>query len=703
MAMADKSFGWAGKILRVNLTTANISVTETKEYESLIGGMGIGYKVIFDEVPQGTKAFDEANKVVIAVGPLTGSGVPCSSRTNFTSLLPSNPHNAVSDSHMGGNFAAVMKYAGYDAIIIEGKSPKPVWLRIEDDKVTIEDARHVWGKGIFESTAILAGEIGKEASIAAIGQAGENLVNLSVIMNGTSHSAGGHGGVFGSKLLKAVAVKGTGSVAIAGKGADFVELNRYMMADIIGANNQHVVPNAPQPWAEYHSQSSRWTAKAGLTWGAADPVVETGDCAAGEVNKVGYRTMKSVFDLGPVAEKYTVRMGGCQSCPIRCHSQLTIPKLATYGVSPNVANTCMGFHSPAGVMIKGVKDQFEEGDANMITRTLGAQLADDYGVWCNYGLIGKDFKYAYDNGILKNVLPKEEYDSIPWDLLEKGDPAFLKDFYRRIAFKEGEFSNLGLGTYWIAKRWNYGQDFWNGAAYGIWSPLGYPKHHSNEAGGQVGALISCMFNRDSQSHTHMNLIGSGLPIETLKEIAGEVFGSPDALDAPMDYKPMNEYKAKFAKWSLARNCIHDALTLCNWMWPMTVSPTKSRNYRGDTALEAKFMSMVTGKEITEAELDLAGERIMTLHRALTVKCMNTMDMRATHDVMMDWVYDADPGVAPFTKGTIKMDRDDMQLALTMFYKAMGWDEKLGTPTRATLERLGLKDVADELGSLNLLP
>ncbi len=700
--MADKPYGWTGKILRVNLTTGSISTMDTAAYKFLIGGMGIGYKIMFDEVPQGTNAFDEANKLVFAVGPLTGSGVPCSSRTNITSLLPTNPYNAVSDSHMGGNFAAMMKYAGYDAIIIEGKSPKPVWLRIEDDKVTIADARHVWGKGISESTAILAADIGKEASIAAIGQAGENMVNLSVIMNGASHSAGGHGGVLGSKKLKAVAVKGTGSVRIACKGTDFVELNRYMMTDIIGANNQHVVPSTPQPWAEYHSPTSRWTARAGLSWGAAKPAVETGICAVGEVNKVGYRTMKSVLDLGPLAEKYTVRMGGCQSCPIRCHSQLNIPKLATYGVSPFVANTCMGFHSPSIVMCKGVRDQFEAGDANMITRALGAKLADDYGVWCNYGMLGKDFKYAYEHGILQNRLPREEYDSIPWDLLENGNPAFLKDFYRRIAFKEGEFSNLGLGTYWIAQRWNYGQDFWNDAAYGLWSPMGYPKHHASESGGQVGALISCMFNRDAQSHTHMNLIGSGLPIEILKEVAGELFGSPDALDAPMDYKPMNPYKARFAKWSLARNCIHDALTLCNWMWPMAVSPSSGRSYRGDTALESKFMSMVTGKEISEAELDLAGERILTLHRALTVKNMNTTDMRGKHDVMMDWVFDVDPEVKAFTRGTIKMDRDDMQLALTMFYKEMGWDEQLGAPTRATLERLGLSSVADELERLNLL-
>lgn len=697
------SYGWAGKVLRVNLTSGQITTEDTSKYKDFIGGMGIGYKVMFDEVPAGTKAFDEANKIIFGVGPLTGSGVPCSSRTNITSLLPSNPYNAVSDSHMGGNFAAVLKYAGYDAIIIEGKSNTPVWLNINDDKVTLESAAGIWGKGIFESTAIINSLAGKEAAVAAIGQAGENMVNLSVIMTGSSHSAGGHGGVMGSKMLKAIAVKGTGAVKIKGTGGEWVKLNKYMMEEIIGANNQHVVPSTPQPWAEYSNPGSRWTAQKGLEWGAAEPPIDTGECAVGDVKKVGYRTMKSVFDLGPVAAKYTVRMGGCQSCPIRCHSQLRIPQLKQYGVSENVANTCMGFHSPGGVMFKGMKDQFEEGDANMIGKSLGAQLADDYGVWCNYGMIGKDFKYAYETGILKKVLPKEEYDSINWQLLEDGNPEFLKEFYRRVAMKEGEFSNLGLGTYWIAKKWNFGDDFWNDQANGFWSPLGFPKHHSSESAGQVGAIISCMFNRDAQCHTHENLRGSGLPIEVQKEVVAELFGSGDAIDAPANYTPMNEYKAKFAKWSIIRNCLHDSLTLCNWMWPMTVSPSKERNYRGDTGLESAFLRHVTGEDITEEELDLAGERIFTLHRALTVKQMGTIDMRGKHDLMTDWIFDMDPDVKPFTQGTIKMDREDMQLALTMFYKEMGWDEKTGAPTKATLERLGMKDVAVELEKLNLLP
>ncbi|WP_312815379.1 aldehyde ferredoxin oxidoreductase [Sedimentibacter sp.] len=696
--------GWTGKILRVNLTNGKISSVDTSKYQDYIGGMGIAYKIMFDEVPLGTKPYDPENKIIFGSGPLCGSGVPCSSRTNITSLYPGNDKNLVTDSHMGGNFAAFLKYAGWDMIIIEGASKKPVWLRIENDDVTIEDASFVWGTGIFNTTAQIASVMGKETCVAAIGQSGENMVPMSVIMNGSSHSAGGHGGVMGSKKLKAIGVIGTGSIKIGKDRTDLMKLDTYMLKDIIGANNQHVVPSTPQPWAEFSDEASRWTAKEGLHWGASSSNVETGLCPPGDINKVGYRTQKATKDLGAVAEKYTVRMGGCHSCPIRCHAQVYVPKIKEkYGLSPYAANTCMGWSSPNTVMIKGVQDQFEEGDKSMIGKVVGAQVADDYGVWCNYGEIGRDLKYAYENGILKEVLSEEEYNSIPWDLLEAGDPGFLLDFYRRIALKEGELSHLGDGTYFIAKRWNFGEDFWNAPSSKMWSPLGYPLHHSSEAGAQVGAVINCLFNRDPMCHTHSNFLGAGLPIDILKEIGAEIWGSADAVDAPANYTPMNEYKAKFAKWSIVRNCLHDSLTLCNWMWPMVTSPVKERNYRGDTTLEAQYFSVVTGIDTTEEELDIAAERILTLHRALTVKEMGTVDMRKEHDLMTDWIFDKDPDKKAFTPGTTKLDREDMQIALTMFYKEMGWDEKTGAPTKATLERLGMHDVADELGKLGLLP
>lgn len=703
--------GWAGKLLRVNLTTGVISIEETAPFKKFTGGMGIGYKVLFDEVPVGTKPFDEANKVVFAIGPLTGSGVPCSSRLNITSLSTFTKDPLVVDSHMGGHFPALMKYAGYDAIIIEGKSEKPVWINIRDDKVSIEPADFLWGKGTRQTTHEICQMTTADTCVAAIGPSGENQVPMSVIINSLSHSAGaGVGAIFGSKNLKAIAVYGTGGVGVADR-QELKRLNDYMETELIGANNNHVVPSTPQAWAEYSDKGSRWTARKGLTWGAAEGgPVETGDLPPGDPKTVGFRTQKAVFDNGPGAEKYTVKMTGCHSCPIRCYGILKVPKLADYGLPITGGNTCGGqmFHERMYLnKDKGFQDPKDglivKDDLRVLINMVALQVFDDLGVWCNYGQLQRDILYCYKQGVFKRVLSEEEYNSVDWEGWENNDPAFVKDIYERIAYRRGEISHLGDGSYAIAQRWNLGQTYWDDPKNKLVSPLGWPVHHANEASGQVGAIINCMFNRDPMCHTHINFIGSGLPLDLKKEIMAEMFGSPEAYDGDKDYTPINEYKIKYTKWSIVKNCLHDSLTVCNWVWPMTVSPHKSRNYRGDLGIEAAFYSAVTGYKVTEEELDLEAERVFTLHRALTVKQMDTMDMRNEHDLICSWVFDKDPDKKPFTPGTDKMDRADMAKAFTMFYEEMGWDPVLGCPTRETLVRLDMQDVADDLQTRGLLP
>ena len=211
--------GWAGKVLHVDLSTGRTWTEDTVEkYKDFLGGTGIGYKVIWDEVPAGTKPYDPENKIIFAVGPLAGTGAPCNGRTAITTLWPTCwPKPLVATGHMGGQFAAKLKYAGYDALVIRGKADRPVWLSIVDQQVEIHDARRLWGEGIRRTTAAINQIMGPEAVVAAIGQAGENLVPMSVVMSSVSHSAGGIGSVMGAKNLKAIGVQGTGSVRIAGR------------------------------------------------------------------------------------------------------------------------------------------------------------------------------------------------------------------------------------------------------------------------------------------------------------------------------------------------------------------------------------------------------------------------------------------------------------------------------------------------------
>jgi aldehyde:ferredoxin oxidoreductase len=392
-------------------------------------------------------------------------------------------------------------------------------------------------------------------------------------------------------------------------------------------------------------------------------------------------------------------MGGCHACPIRCHVYLDVPSVERFGVSRYAANTCVGW------WVRGAIPSYPGGSRGMAAlegAVVGSNMSDDYGVWCNYGLLPREFNYAVRKGIVKEKLSKAEYDSIPWAKYENGDPSFLIDFVRRIAMKEGELGTaLGEGSGRLAARWGFGQDYYDDYSIAWWK-MGHPKHHSNEDAGQIGVLSQMMYNRDAQIHSYVNFTRDGLPIAVQKSIAAKVFGSPDAVDEINNYTRMNQYKAKFTKWSLLRKELHDSLTICNWMGPWIDSPRKERGYYGDDDLEAGLYSLATGEKKSKEELDVVAERIFNLHRALTIRDMGTKEMRAEHDTVPNWVFDYPKDAVPFTPGNLKMERGDIELGKNMLYMELGWDGATGTPTRYTYERLGMKDVADGLAKMGLL-
>ena len=147
----------------------------------------------------------------------------------------------------------------------------------------------------------------------------------------------------GSKNLKAIGVRGTGSVRIAGDKGEWEKVIKLHLS-LLGANNQHVVPNSPQPWAEYYNAGSRWVASSGRQWGAADPNIDTGACDPHNLNKIAYRTNNAAFFLGDKAWQYTVRGNGCtslsHSLPYHAQSPCVFPQNTAF---PEVGqNTCVG-------------------------------------------------------------------------------------------------------------------------------------------------------------------------------------------------------------------------------------------------------------------------------------------------------------------------------------------------------------------------
>lgn len=212
--------GYAGSVLWVNLSTGLITKEplDTDLVGRFVGGSGFTNKLAYDRIGPEVEPLSPQNVVIIGSGALSGTLAPGSTKVMATTKLPIN--NAIG-TPFGGGFSHQLKWAGYDYVVITGRADRPVYLKIIDDDVSLEGAGDVWGKDTFETTDLLRAEHGINSSIIAIGQAGENLVRISLAMvdKFATLGRGGLGAVFGSKNLKALVANGTGGVQIAdGKG-----------------------------------------------------------------------------------------------------------------------------------------------------------------------------------------------------------------------------------------------------------------------------------------------------------------------------------------------------------------------------------------------------------------------------------------------------------------------------------------------------
>lgn len=209
--------GWAGTLLRVNLTRGEITkeavnMDWAREY---IGGRGLATRYLYAEGVATVDPLSPSNRLVLATGPLTGTGAPCGARYMVATKGPLT--GAIAASNAGGQWPAELKFAGYDMVIFEGRAEKPVYLWISDDHAELRDAGHLWGKTTWETEDLLRAETDAEAKVAGIGPAGEKQVLFACVVNDKHRGAGrsGVGAVMGAKNLKAVAVRGTRGLKVA--------------------------------------------------------------------------------------------------------------------------------------------------------------------------------------------------------------------------------------------------------------------------------------------------------------------------------------------------------------------------------------------------------------------------------------------------------------------------------------------------------
>ncbi len=230
---------YSGQVLHVDLTSQKIRPKSINKawLQDYIGGWGLAVKYFYELADPKTDPLSADNAMVIMTGPLCGTLAPTGSRT---CLVSKSPHTGtIFETNVGGAFGPELKFAGYDGIVITGKAEHPAYLRIEDDQVSLEDAKPVRAKGIFETEQWLAGEMGHGVKSLCIGPAGENLVSYACIGSEAYRQMGrgGAGALFGSKNLKAIACKGTGGVQVEDMGVFYEKVAQHKESNLLTDEN----------------------------------------------------------------------------------------------------------------------------------------------------------------------------------------------------------------------------------------------------------------------------------------------------------------------------------------------------------------------------------------------------------------------------------------------------------------------------------
>ena len=311
-------YGYAGRILRVNLSNGKTQVTPlSEEYaKKYIGGIGLGMRLLIENSKPGTEPFSPENPLILTTGPFSGTMAPTGGNGHaFVSKSPLT--NGVGEAKSHGFFGAELKRAGYDAVIMENASKKPVYLWIDDDSIQLMDAKHLWGKSPQETEETIREELGDYyIRVAAIGMAGEKLSRVACIMNDRTRAAGrtGMGAVMGSKNLKAIAVRGTKDVKVA-KPEEFLEFVKMMHERMKGpATTKYRTLGTPLNVLVHNSLGALPTRN------FTNAVFEGAEHVSGEY----------------LNERFIVKINGCSSCAMRCEHIAVVPEGPYKGTTTRV-------------------------------------------------------------------------------------------------------------------------------------------------------------------------------------------------------------------------------------------------------------------------------------------------------------------------------------------------------------------------------
>lgn len=621
-------------IAYIDLTTGEVR-TEKIPLEwrrRYIGGRGLDAYLLYTHCPPQADPLGPENVLLISAGLLVGTMASASARTHIMAKSPLT--GILGSANMGGFFAPELRWAGFDHLVIRGRAERPVYLYIHNGEIEIRNAEKLWGSGVYDTQDLIRRELDDpETQILCIGQAGENLVRFANVMTGRKNAGGrtGMGAVMGAKRLKAVACRGTQSIAIRFP-EEALEYNKQIIDQVVSTKVSQIMQR----------------------WGTGFIFGVTNTTGLVRCRNFQYNQLPNSEDIEcENLDKVSIGLDGCFGCQVHCRHRYIIPEgpyAGTYAQGPEY--TSQGAFGA------------EVGCRSLNTVLVGNHLVNDYGM--DTLEVGSMMAWAMEL-FEKGILTEQDTAGLK---LAWGDDEAVIELVQRIAFRRDIGDILAEGPLGAARRIGP-----QSLPYLI-HVKGMSNLHSDERPTPALALNIAVSSRGADHLRGRPAIDLyNLPLPVLER----VYRNPDGYTGPLT-NSYSEYEGKprMVQWQELVYMAVDSLGICKYH-TVFLSPNHPQFKEF-----ARLIYLNTGLEFSEREIWDAAERCYTIERLFNLR----EGMTRKDDWLPDRYFDEPTRLGlPVARGKC-IDREKFRAMLDEYYRLHGWDEN-GVPTPETLERLGI--------------
>ncbi len=634
--MSTQYKGYMGKILDIDLTTGKIGEynLSDRDRELFIGGRFLSTKILWDELKPKTDPLSSENVLVVMTAPLTGTGAPCTSRYDISAKSPLT--GAIGHSNSGGNFGVYLKRAGWDAMVIRGKSKKLVYIEIDEEKVSIKDAAKLKGADTQKAQEKMLA--GRKGGSMAIGPAGEHLVKYaSIVSQERSHGRTGMGAVMGSKNLKGMVAFGNKKIELANPDA-FKSLVKSWLKLI----QKHPATGEQMP---------RYGTATFLTLLSASNALPTKNFQRGSYEDA------ALIGGERLADEFLVKNFGCLSCPIRCGRVVNIDGKEVKGPEYEILSLL---------------------GSNMLINDMEAIIRWNY----ELDLLGMD---AISAGTTIGYAAELNEKGLWKNGIEWGKKSNISKILHDIAHRKGIGNDLAEGVRFLAKKYG-GEDF-APHAKGLEIPAYEPRASVGHGLGYATATRGAC-HLDGGYMIYFEVSGPitlkpfnyrSKPAFTIldQNLLAAISSGGQCLFTSWTMLPPAVYKVPGRKW--LSTLVTGILTYTWWLVSLTVRlPAWLLGFHMPGLPHSKALSLATGMKITYGKFFQLGargytmEKLFNLREGITQKD-DTLPKRFTEEQLI-------PGKK---NSVVRLDR-----MLPAYYRLRGWD-KNGVPKKRTLKKLEL--------------